>query len=182
VALSHEKIQSIKADYEVGIVTLDTIGKTYGVAKFTVIRLAKRLNWERGKSDQIVTKAIHDTAKLKIIEREGAELYDATGIYLENIKVVDKAIKYNLASFYHSVKKHGRDMPKSEGDRLKSIQQFLECCARTYRINLEGRRLALGLDKDQPTDGPTININIGKTEDLSVLPDNELDIIVSELN
>lgn len=182
MALKERTVNSIYAEYVTGIVTLEKIARSHRVSKRTVIRLAQKYQWERGERQENVTPAIGAHAEEKIIKREGDKLFDATGVYLDNIKIVDRAIKYNLTSFFKAIKEHGSDLPKHVGDRLKSAQQFLECCAKTYKINLEGRRLALGLDKDQPTDTPVVNINIGKTDNLSLLEDNELDVIVSELN
>jgi len=158
MALSAKKTAKIQADYEAGIVTVAGIGKKHGVSKMTVIRLAKRLKWERGKSYQNVTKETAQKATKKIIEQEGDKLFDYTSKYISNVEYVNKAHMANLGAYFKDLKDCAGKLSKADADKYKTFQQFFKLAAETVKINFEGMRLAMGLDKDKSDEHLQVNI------------------------
>lgn len=158
MALSAKKIGKIQADYEVGIDSLEAVAKKHKTAKSTVIKLAKRLGWNRGKSYQKATKKATKKATAKIIEAKGDKLYNYTSEYIDNVEYVNKAHQANLGAYFKDLKNAEGKLSKADADKYKTFQQFFKLAAETIKINFEGIRLAMGLDKEQEEKRTIYNI------------------------
>lgn len=170
--ISQRSKAGIQAKYEAGLMSLDEIARRHHAARKTIIGMAKEGGWERGKVTAKVTGKLQARAVKKLIEKEGDKLFDYTSEYIDNVRNIDKANKANLGSYISAViearnAKDGdgnpkpRRLTKSEIEAFKMAQQFLKLSAETSKINFEGVRLAMGLDK--PPDNPG-----GKTEKIEI--------------
>lgn len=165
---------AIQVKYETGLLTLKQIAKQHHTTEKTIIGLANKEGWERGKVSGKVNKKLVRRAEKKLIEKEGDKLFDYTSEYIDNIKNLDKAHKANLGAYIQALRETKNNISKAEADKFKTSQQFLKLSAETFKINFEGVRLAMGLDKKESS----VNVQVNNIQELDNLSDEELDRII----
>ena len=142
----------IIADVKAGKLNKTKIAQKWRISRNTLNKIIREFNAKPGENEAKLNKSIEDRATAQIVKKESNKLYNYTDDYLNNVKNLDAAHKVNLEAFKKELKETGGKLAKADGDKYKSIQQFLKLSAETFKINFDGVRLAMGLDKERGRD------------------------------
>jgi hypothetical protein len=168
MAYDGKKKAKIRADVKAGKLNKTQIAQKWRISRNTLNKIINESDAVYAENRTKVNNKIERQATEKIIETEANTLFDYTSKYIANVDYLNKAHQANLGAYFKELKDAKGKLSKADADKYKTFQQFFKLAAETVKINFEGMRLAMGLDKKES------NFTVNNIQDLSTLSDEEL--------
>jgi len=180
--LKVKKIAAIQVEYCAGFVTIEKVAKKHKVSSRTVIRLAKKNGWKRGKRGKNVTNRVTSDilkkAEDKFIKKESDRLAKATEKHIADIYSIRTLTRLNLSDMMNAArdaKNSGGSLHKEVTENFFAFQKVCKISTETLANCYREERLALGID--DKADESRKNI---KSYNFSELTNEQLADIINE--